>query len=490
MNLYEQIIQQGAGTAMTLEEFLEKEIEVWETSATRRMQIIADNYYRGKHDILQAKRTAIGPDGELTEINSLPNNKIIDNQYGKAVDQKTNYSFAKPFTVETKNETYADLLNGFFNHRFRLMFKNMAKDAINCGIDWLHPYYDELGQFKVKRFRPWEILPFWRDADHTEIDSFLRLYIVEGYEGNKPVKIKKVEYYDDNGVRRYELISGKLVPDVTNALGDESTHYAAILENGTEQPLNWRRVPLIGFKFDAEETPLISRVKSLQDAINTIVSNFMNNMQEDVRNTILVLENYDGTDLGQFRNNLALYGAVKVKSIDGMRGGVSTLHIEVSKDNYESILKILKAALIENARALDAKDDRMGNSPNQMNIKSMYSDLDLDANGIEAEFRAGFEDLLWFINMYFADNGLGDFTAETVDITFNRDILMNESETITNCKSSVGVVSDRTILENHPWVTDIEKELGELEAQRKKAMETYSTPNPGDPNPDGGGVDG
>ena len=39
----------------------------------------------------------------------------------------------------------------------------------------------------------------------------------------------------------------------------------------------------------------------------------------------------------------------------------------------------------------DAKDDRIivGN-PNQMNIQSMYSDIDLDANGIETEFQAAF----------------------------------------------------------------------------------------------------
>ena len=43
----------------------------------------------------------------------------------------------------------------------------------------------------------------------------------------------------------------------------------------------------------------------------------------------------------------------------------------------------------------DAKDDRMSGDPNQMNIQSMYSDIDLDANGIEMEFQASMEELLW-----------------------------------------------------------------------------------------------
>lgn len=76
---------------------------------------------------------------------------------------------------------------------------------------------------------------------------------------------------------------------------------------------NWQRVPLIPLKANEQETPLLKRVKSLQDGINVMLSDFENNMQEDARNTILVLKNYDGTNLGEFRKNLATYGAVKVR---------------------------------------------------------------------------------------------------------------------------------------------------------------------------------
>lgn len=486
---YNDIIRAGADTMMTEREFLEQEISAWIGSPDRLMMMTAERYYDGQHDILNRKREAIGADGTTVEIKNLPNNKLIDNQYAKAVDQKVNYSFARPFSIDTTNKSYADLLNTFFDSRFRRMFKNLAKDAINGGVDWLHPYYDGNGQLKLKRFRPWEVLPFWRDADHTELDSFVRVYEVQGYEGKVPVTITKVEYVDLTGIKRYELVSGHLIDDVE--AGDESTHFIVTAADGTETPMNWERIPLIAFKFDDRETPLIKRVKGLQDALNTMKSDFMNVMQEDARNTILVIKNYDGTNLGEFRQNLATYGAVKVRSVDGADGGVDTLTIEVNSANYESILKLIKDALIENARAMNAKDDRMGNSPNEMNIKSMYSDLDLDANGIEAEFKAGFEELIWFISMHFYNSGAGDYTAESVEIVFNRDIMMNEAQAITNCQNSSGTVSRKTILTNHPWVTDIEAEIKELDAEAKKAAEFYSTPNPEDiDNGDGGGANG
>ena len=78
----------------------------------------------------------------------------------------------------------------------------------------------------------------------------------------------------------------------------------------------------------------------------------------------------------------------------------------------------------------DAKDDRLSGNPNQMNIQSMYSDIDLDANDMETELQAAFEEILWFVNSHLANTGQGDFEGEEVTIIFNRDILINETEVI------------------------------------------------------------
>ena len=112
--------------------------------------------------------------------------------------------------------------------------------------------------------------------------------------------------------------------------------------------------------------------------------------------------------------------------------------------------QLLKDAIIENARGYDAKDERMGGNPNQMNIQSMYSDIDLDANGIEIEFQAAMEELLWFVNQHLANTGKGNFEGEEVKVIFDRDVLINETEAINNCKNSVGILSNETIVKNHP----------------------------------------
>ncbi|AZK48794.1 phage portal protein [Paenibacillus lentus] len=460
---------------MSHKKFLEREIIKFKKSKKRKDMLEGERYYRGDHDILNRRRTVIGENGLLQEVENLPNNKIIDNQYAKLVDQKVNYLLAKPLTFETENDEYAELLQGIFNNRFLRTFKNLGEDSLNHGIAWLLPYYNELGEFCFKKLPPYEVLPFWKDAEHTILDCAVRIYQVEAYEGEKEVTIEKVELYDANGIHRFIWKNNSLVDDVENPF---TNYLIAEDEEGNQSNWNWAKVPLIPFKYNNKEIPLITRVKSLQDGINTILSDFQNNMQEDARNTILVLQNYDGTNLGEFRRNLAQYGAVKVKTVDGAAGDLKTLEIHVNAENYKVILELFKKALIENGRGFDAKDDRMSGTPNQMNIQSMYSDIDLDANGMETEYQASFEELLWFVNVHLSNTGNGDFEKEKVKVIFNRDILINESESIENCVKSVGILSDETIVTQHPWTSNTKLELQRKLEEAKSAMDDYKNAFP------------
>lgn len=295
--------------------------------------------------------------------------------------------------------------------------------------------------------------------------------------------IEKAEVYDLDGVHRFVFENGSLIPDIDNSDHGYSP-YVFVGRKG----FNWEKVPLIAIKYNESETPLLKRVKTLQDGINVMLSDFENNLKEDARNTILVLKNYDGTNLGEFRKKLAVYGAVKVRCDGDANCGVETLEIKVNAENYKAILELLKKALIENEMGFDAKDDRLSGNPNQMNIQSMYSDIDLDANDMETELQAAFEEILWFVNVYLGSTGKGDFDGETVNIIFNRDMLMNEAEAIANCQASVGILSDETIVGQHPWVDDPQEEIERLKKQKEEHQAEFEQQsyNPFKPENKGG----
>ncbi|MBR5289784.1 MAG: phage portal protein [Erysipelotrichaceae bacterium] len=255
-------------------------------------------------------------------------------------------------------------------------------------------------------------------------------------------------------------------------------------DDGTGQGYNWDKIPLIPFRCNEEEIPLITRCKSIQDGLNKIESQWQDQMEEDPRNTIMVLVNYDGQNLGEFRRNLAQYGAVKVRTVDGGGGDVKTLQIQVNAENYKAIIEQFKKAIIENCMGYDAKDDRLGGNANEMNIKSMYSDIELDSNGMETEFQAAFEDLIWFLNCYFANSHIGDFEGEEYEIIFNRDTMISESSVINDIKNSVGILSDETLIAQHPWIDDPEAEIERIKKQKEENMDLYGGAFGGKGDPD------
>ena len=459
------IVQAGAASRMSDRQFLARQIQQWKQSPQRKMQITGVEYAHGEQDILHHQRTVIGKDGKLAVVHNLPNARIVDNQYARMVAQKTDYLLGKPPTFDSEDKQYTATLQATFGAAFLRQLRLLGENALNGGIGWLMPYYDEQGSLAFRRFEPYQILPFWQDSEHTVLDAAIYLYEVEAYEGETEKIVEHVEAFTPDGIDYFVYQDGALTPE-------EPWHTPYVTLG--EQALNWSQIPLIAWKANAAEIPLIRRVKPLQDAINLMESAFENGMLEDPRNTILVVVNYDGTDLGELRRNLATYGAVKVRNDSGSPGGgVSTLNVELNAENYKTILSLFKQALIENARGYDAKDDRLSGNPNQMNIQSMYSDIDLDANAMETEFQASFEQLLWFVNAHLANSRVGNFDGTPVKITFNRNVLINQSDIIQQCKDSVGIVSDRTILAHHPCVDDVDKELEQLKEQKQEDMQLY-----------------
>ena len=474
LNFYSPSIEMQARMAaniipgITDKQFLELEIKKWLTSQERHRQIAGDAYYDGVQPIMKRKRTVIGENGELKEVENLPNNRLIDNQYAKMVDQKANYLCGQPVTFDTKNAAYGEALSKVFGHKAQRTLRIVAEKALTGGKAWVVPYYTEDGVLAFAMLPAHEVLPFWSDTAHTDLDCAVHLFPIYEYDekGNESI-VEKVEIFHAGGVERFVWNKGALEVDNDASSGS----YVTVIDPKTKKPqaLNWAKIPLVCFKANHRELPLLCRVRCLQDALNLMLSNFVNAMEEDVHNTVLVIHNYDGEDLGEFRRNLATYGAVKVRTTDGSDGAVDTLEIEVKADNYKAVMELLKKAIIENARGYDAKDDRMNGTPNQMNIRSMYSDIDLDANGMETEFQAAFEDLLFFVNAHLANTGVGNFDGEDVTVIFNRDILINETEAIDNCTKSKGIISDETIVKNHPWIDDPEEELERLKAEKEQA---------------------
>lgn len=450
-----EVMAELTGSLMTDEEVLLLEIEEWEKSETRQNMVTGELYYLNKTDILKKEQ----------EIKWKSNQKLPHGFAKKLVDQKVGYLLAKEPTFATENKNYAEVLNQTFDRGLLKKIKNIGKEAINKGIAYLYPYINETGNLSFKKFPSEQIIPFWGDNEHLEITSFLRVYPQTIYRQGKKETQKKVEYYHAGGIKFYVLEAGKLIPDVPAGL-EQNYHFTI-----NEKPYVWEKIPLIHFKYNEEEQPLVDSIKALVDNYNLQSSTNADNLA-DIPKFIYKLINYGGVDLAEFLSDLNKYMAVKLDE----NGDVDKLQADIATEAVEKEIDRTRHAIYEFGRGVDTRDINLQNASG-LALRFRFSDLDMDCNIIETEFQSSVEHMLWFINHYLFITGQGDYTEETVTIIFNRDIIIAETEAIENAEKSVGILDDKTIRENHPWYTEeVETRLEEEAVKRQKEIDEYKFP--------------
>lgn len=475
------LLTMAGKTGMSITEIVEAEIKDFLASDKRKAMLTGQAYYKNETDIQQRRRMVIGENGTQVEDINLANNKISHAFTRKLVDQKVQYLVGKAYSIKSDDETYQTALTEVLEKAFARMLKNIVKDCINKGIAWIHPYYNEQGVFCFKRMAPEEMCPLWKDAEHTQLDAMIRVYDVEAYEGKQKVTVTKAEVWDAGGVKRYVLRGGTLIPDVE--AGD--TSHVMVDANGSAKGHNWQRIPFVAVKYNDEELPLIRMIKGLVDDYDRVKSDNSNAL-EDSPNGILVLKNYDGQNLGEFRKNLAQYRCVKVRD----DGGVDSISAEINVEAVDKHLLITRKDIYECGRGVDTQSTRTNGDPSGVALKFEYADLDMDCNGLETELQASFEQLLWFINVHLANTGKGSFESQTAEIIFNRDIISNEETAIKECSDSMGILSHETVIEQHPWITDAKAEMQRIADEEQRKTDALALPYPqqaagGDANADG-----
>ncbi len=399
-----------------------------------------------------------------------PNNKRAHGFMHLLVEDKVNYLLSKPYTLTCEeSEEYLEQVQTILGKSFqnkRLM--RLGVSASNGGISWLHPYIDEQGEFRTMIIPPEQGISLWRDNDHEELDGFIWFYNVQVIEGQEQKTVTKVEFWMPEGVAYYisdsegegwdlRLDSERYLAAVTDEDNEFMEHFCIGSEPGT-----WGRVPFIPFKNNNYELPDLKFVKTLVDGYDKARSDVANFLDE-VRSVVYALKGYGGNDLGEFMRDLNYFRAISLDDDGGAEAVTAPVDIAAAKDDFDTLRK----DIYDFGQGVDKNSDKLGNSPSGIALKFIYSGLDLKCNRMENAFKAGMEELFWFIHKYLELTGVNSYPNCEIGITFNRDIAINESQAITDCAASKGIISDETIIKNHPWVEDAAEELKRLNVQRE-----------------------
>lgn len=469
------IIQKGKKNSIDLKEFIKIQIAEFENSEEYKEMICGLQYAQNENEIKNKKRYWTDSKGIRRTTKKLANNQLRHPIPRKMKLQKQGYLLKKKMTMkqvldkdENENTEYMKQIKAIFNNRMHKMMKRTLGGAIDTGLNWWQPGIDENGKFKTKLRYAIEMIPQWADREHENLSAMIIKYPVVVYEPNGKKTIHKVEYWDLEGIRYFVPKGSNLVEDVE--MIDENMIIKKDNEGNTicchfilnNKKCLWEKLPFIYWKYNDDEKPLIHYLKSLVDCYDKLTSAVADTI-EDTPNAVKVIKNYSGK-AEDVSENLNTFGLMLVHGDGDFKYENPQINIEA----FKVFIEQLRKDIYEAGFGVDTESDKFGNQPSGVAIQELYEDLDLDCSNIETEFQASLEYYKYFIDTYLLLTTGKDYTDIELEFTFNKSMIIDESEKITNFKNSTGGISKKTQLANHPWVKDIEAEERQMEIEQKE----------------------
>ncbi|MEF9952209.1 MAG: phage portal protein [Clostridium sp.] len=425
----------------------------------------ADKYYRNQTDILYAEK-----DNKDSKGNPLRNadNRIPSNFHSLLVDQKVSYMFTYPpqFDLGTKESNKA--LEDKLGDGYAKLCKDLAIAASNFSVGWLHLWQEE-GKLQFALVDSRQIVPIYSESLNKKLIAVLRVY--PQYDDNGE-RITVYEYWTDTECYAYSVSDGR---DIDEGLLEFNKFKVINIDTNTQVETNIYKhnitcdgvgvVPFIEFYNNSTKTSDLDKIKKLIDCYDKVYSGFMNDL-EDIQEIIFILTNYGGTDLGQFLKELKKYKTISIEDdgVGNSNTGLQTLNIDIPVEARKEMLTTTRKAIFEHGQGVDPDPQRFGDASGEA-LKYLYSLLELKAGLMETEFKLS---LGRFVRIICSCYGI---PVNKIIQTWTRNCIKNDAELAGIAKNSVGVISNATIIKNHPWVESAEEEEKQIEEEQQKLHE-------------------
>lgn len=420
--------------------------------------LTAERYYKNKNDILLLPKKDEDTENPLRNAD----NRIPSNFHGLLVNQKASYMFTAPPLFDVGNATGNKKIAEVLGDNYAKTCKDLCISASNSGIAWIHYWINSESEFEYGVVDSKQIIPIWSGSLNKKLLGLLRVYadtddtgetydIYEYWSETECQAFKKkTSLTIDEGLEAYTMFTSFIVDTQTTQVSNIFKH-------------DFGRVPFIPFMNNNIGTSDLDNIKPLIDVYDKVFSGFVNDL-EDIQEIIFVLTNYDGENLGEFLTQLKKYKTVKVENNqDSDKSGLQTLTIDIPVEARKELLTTTRKAIFEQGQGVDPQPQEFGNASG-VALKFMYSLLELKSGLAETEFKLGFGEFVRAICSYL------NIECKSIIQTWTRTAVTNDTDLANICSSSVGVISNKTILKNHPFVEDADAEEKQIQSEQTEEV--------------------
>lgn len=424
---------------------------------------VAERYYKVKNDILLDKEHH---HEEVKNPLRSADNRVPFSFYNLLVNQKASYLFTYPPIFDTKNSELNALIVDTLGDDYAKKCKDLCVNASNSGIAWLHYWHDDNKGFCYAVVPSTQVIPVWSKKLDKKLLAVLRYYTDIDDDG---ISWTIYEYWTDTQCQAFRRRNGKEY-SIRNDLMDYPMFFYDIPTANDNSysniyTHNMGVVPFIPFANNNLQTLDLDNIKKLIDSYDKTYSGFVNDL-EDIQQVLFVLTNYGGMreegvkGIVDFLRKLKKYKTINLDSAGtGDQSGLSTITIEIPVEARKELLEITRKAIFSMGQGIDPQQQSFDSTSGEA-MKFLYSLLELKAGLMETEFRLGFGELVRAICRYHNKD------VKNIIQTWTRNAIRSESELVDICSKSKGIISDKTIIKNHPLVDDPEQEEKQLKKEQ------------------------
>lgn len=403
---------------------IKKLIEEFNESSLPRLRRLK-GYYDGHHAILLESKEA-----------GKPQNKVVNNFCKNITDTTVGYFMGTPVSYSSDDaELIEDIkqINDYNDEQF--VNSRLSKDLSVYGVACELLYFD--GDRKI-RFCPCDVksvIPVFSSSIDRELVAAIRLVCSEDDSS------LEIEVYDEKELTLYSLnrASGQI------SKKGSTPHY-------------FGQVPINFYFNNSEASGDFEPVISLVDAYNKLQSESVNDF-ELFADSYLAITGMGGTqkeDIERLREN-------RVLLLD--EGGHAEWLTKNVNDTYiENLKSRISSDIYRFSGSVDMTDDTIGQSASGIAIKYRLLNFENRVSVTERFFKKALMRRYEMICELLNTMGAG-YDWRKIRITFSRNIPENPVDSADYAQKMSGVVSQKTLLESLPIVTDVD---GEIERIRKE----------------------
>ena len=391
------------------------------------------NYYMGKQKIMS----------KVSDDPAKEYNKVVVNYCSNIVDTYNGYltGIDVQYNSDDDIETIVNVLNYNDVHSEDT---ELLKNALVFGYGVEINYVDEEGQQRFKSLDPRECIDIYDDTLNQNLLYAVRFYSAD-YLNNE-------EYF-------VEVYSAFNVVTYKSTLGFSSFTFV------DEKPHYYKQVPLTFFYLNTDKTNIFDRIIAMQDAYNELVSGEIDDF-DAFADAYLILKGLtaDAEDIQSMREN-------RVLILDN-DSDAFYLTKNISETQVQEILQNLNDSIHKVANSPDFNSEKFWASTG-VALRYKLVGFENAASVIESNMRKALQKRIELICAIESIKGF-ETVWRDIHIIFTRNLPANIEETAQVVNSLRGLVSNKTLLGQIPFVADVDAEMEQVAAEKAENIDLYS----------------